>query len=225
MAHSGANIELALLAARYGPCLIEAGIWANLALVGDSSERRHAVWRRSSLLQGQFRRMCVVDGLSKVFSREATAKFRAEGNLWLLVLHDCIYWHVKKFPLTSIDELNEPLPEPKSVQTTRRATTAYFDEWDVVYRQLAFAEFGYEPVVIPVEPPLYQMRPIGLWYEVADGLIAAWHLIEQSKHEIIARETIIVPLGPDSAAGLPEGPPPRPINPKYNDDEGDSETG
>lgn len=224
MLHSGANIELAWLAARYEPCLIEAGIWANQILRGDSFERRHNFWRRYPLLQGQFRRICVIDSLSAAFSLVNTAAIRTIGNLWLLVLHDWICWHVKKFPLASIDDLNGPLPEPKTVQRAKSRKLAGFDESNVANRQLAFSDLGFKSVVMPIKPPLFLMRPIGLWYEVFQGLIVAWHLIEQSENDIIAKETIIVPFDPDSTSHLPGLPPTPPIDPKYNDPEGDPET-
>ena len=224
MSQFGANIELAWLADLYRPFLIEAGRRANRTLEGESHDPRHVIWRRYPLLQGQFRRICAVDGLRAVFSRVDTAKFRTEGNLWLVVLHNSIYWHVKKFPLASIGDLKKPLEEPKTVQRARWNISSHYDGADVANRQLAFIELGFETLVIPVDPPLRLMRPIGLWYEIGAGQIAAWHLIEQSEHDIIASETIIVPSGPEATTGLPKSPPTPPINPKYNTSEDDSGT-
>ena len=219
------NIDLEWLAARYGPDLVRAALGANRRLMMDRYDGIDYLTHRDAWHQGNYCRICLIDKLRHTFIGVASAEIRDKWNLWLLLLNSHWGLHVARFPTRRDYNSLAPLYEPKQVKMAKRQRRNYRPIDFTTVRQLGFSEFGLPKLVQIVYPRLYQYRFIGLYYEKANGLIVALHLIEQDRRGIIARVTLKVP-GVFGDFGGGQEPPDTPIVPSGSgSDEGTSEAG
>ncbi|MDE2748524.1 MAG: hypothetical protein OXI34_06145 [Chloroflexota bacterium] len=217
------NKEMQLIAARIGPDLILAAIYANGKITEDRSADPNTHDHRDAWHQGNYCRVFFTDGLRIQFAVSSSARVKSGPRKILrVILDDIISLYIRHFPEEGIGRDNSPLPAPETIKRSKRAGTSDFPSQTASHIQLALSIAEIEPKIFSLEPPLSHQRHYGLYYEKLEGLIIALHLIEQDDQRIIAKLTLQVPPASDATDNFESLPPVPPIKPTYNDAEEDS---